>query len=175
MFCNECGAKNPDTAKFCSGCGTKFTTKMTTEFNQSDSNNKEDFFNMYEEVQPVAKKEVVTKEEPVEKEKKEVVVRDEKVKPETPKTTANKKEEQIVEEKKVTSVEERLASLSTASIMKQSKPAQSDVNPAVDPYWDDILPEINNEINAIPKDNIIKVLASVAALFIVITYLIYML
>lgn len=49
------------------------------------------------------------------------------------------------------------------------------LDPIDDPYWDDVLPEIDNELNSIPKDTIVKVAGCVVALFIIIAWLIYML
>ena len=61
MFCKECGKKLPDTAKFCSGCGTK--TKLFNELQEQKKAEKE------------IKKEIVElKEEPKVEEKIEVPV-----------------------------------------------------------------------------------------------------
>lgn len=46
-------------------------------------------------------------------------------------------------------------------------------NPATDPYWDDVLPEVENEYNQIPKDIILKAAGCIVALFAVIAWLIY--
>jgi len=121
MFCNNCGIQNPDTAKFCSECGTKF--------NHAPS-----------DIPPA------------------------KPAPEKP-----------VETKNTVSIEEKLATLSTANLHVENKTASRTLDPIDDPYWDDVLPEIDNEIYAIPKDNIIKVAVSIFALFAVIVWLIYML
>ena len=53
--------------------------------------------------------------------------------------------------------------------------ASANLNPIEDPYWDDVLPEIESEIMAIPKENIIKAAGSLIALFAIIAWLIYML
>lgn len=73
------------------------------------------------------------------------------------------------------SIEDKLATLSTSTIHVENKVASRRIDPIEDPYWDDVLPEIDNEIYAIPKDNLIKIAASILALFAVIAWLIYML
>lgn len=57
----------------------------------------------------------------------------------------------------------------------KSETAQDNLlqNPLDDPYWDDILSEIDNEIYQIPKDIIIKGLLCILLVFIVIAWLIY--
>lgn len=50
-----------------------------------------------------------------------------------------------------------------------------DNNPIDDPYYDDVLPSIDNEIYQIPKDIILKAVGAAMCLFICIVWLIYML
>lgn len=49
------------------------------------------------------------------------------------------------------------------------------LTPANDPYWDDVLPEINDELYQIPKDTIVKTLGIVVAVAASIAWLIFML
>ena len=48
-------------------------------------------------------------------------------------------------------------------------------NPETDPYWDDIIPQIDEEIHRIPKDIIVKGGIIAIALVFVIIFMIYML
>jgi len=73
------------------------------------------------------------------------------------------------------SIEDKLATLSTSSIHVENKIASRKIDPIEDPYWDDVLPEIDNEIYAIPKDNLIIIALSIVALFAIIAWLIFML
>lgn len=165
MFCNQCGAKNSDTAKFCSECGAKLTPSTTA--NVSEVNNH--FTNKLAEVKPSAVNTVESKisATPVTPSPTPVVMPKSEATP-TPIATAPKAQPEI-------SVEEKLANLSTAGMNFENRVASKDINPIQDPYWDDVKPEIDNEIYAIPKDNLIKVAFSILALFLVIAWLIFML
>lgn len=60
---------------------------------------------------------------------------------------------------------------------KKSEIASSNepLTPANDPYWDDVLPEINDELYQIPKDTIAKAIGIVVAVAASIAWLIFML
>ncbi|MBE5884121.1 MAG: zinc-ribbon domain-containing protein [Lachnospiraceae bacterium] len=76
---------------------------------------------------------------------------------------------------KLTSSSDKLANLSTSDIYIENTAEFRCVEHIKDPYWDEVLPEIDNEIYAIPKDSLIKIATSILALFSVIALLIYML
>lgn len=75
--------------------------------------------------------------------------------------------------------------LSGLSIKRQAKPEKTTesaananteyLTPANDPYWDDVLPEINDELYQIPKDIIVKAIGIVVAVAASISWLILML
>ncbi len=48
-------------------------------------------------------------------------------------------------------------------------------NPKTDPYWNDIIPEVEDELSKIPKDLVFKGIGAVLALVAVMAWLIYML
>lgn len=48
-----------------------------------------------------------------------------------------------------------------------------EATPLPDPYWDNVLPEIDEEINQISKDIISRSIGVVVALFIIIIWLIF--
>lgn len=59
-----------------------------------------------------------------------------------------------------------------AKLNADAKPTQTEQTTIDDPYWDDILPEIEEEIYSIPKENILKILGCAIGLFILVIWLI---
>lgn len=154
MYCNQCGANNPDGSRFCNGCGNKLMMPASAVSQASPALDKP--------VVPVSQVELTRG--PVEK-----------LNFATNSAPVNPAE--------VRSVDDKLRSLSVYSEKEvvtadgKTRPAlaSADLNPIEDPYWDDILPEIEAEIMAIPKENIIKAAGCLIALFAVMAWLIYML
>ena len=163
MYCNECGALNPDGAKFCNACGSQLhATIKPVERKEKDS-----FYKTYDEL---AKFGAAAPKEDVEKAEEPVSAVVEPVPEETP----------VSEEATLVKQEENpLAKLSTfsqkPSVKEEKRVASPYLNPIEDDYWDDTLKEIETEIYAIPKENIIKIAGSILALLAVIAWFIYML
>lgn len=160
MYCNECGAQNPDTAKFCNNCGFKMVPVMRKE--------KPEFYSTLERLQ----------NDPFGRKGENATVAEESVP--APETVSEYEEPISIAVEETSSVEDDpLARLSTfkahTETKSEKKEASADINPIEDEYWNDTLSEIDAEINAIPKENILKIAGSIVALFVVIAWLIYML
>lgn len=181
MFCMNCGEKLPDTAKFCYKCGEKISSN--TDENSKmlfDAEDDEDDICQNEEPADVSSNAADAKEN-LEEEDDE----DEDEEPGFP-TPAPAEPDEYEEDDDEDDDEDILSSLSTApskSNMANSteetqgkgfQPSSSLMDPVNDPYWDDVLPEIDNEINKTPKDVILKGIGIVAALFIVMAWLIFL-
>ena len=154
MFCNECGANNPDGSKFCNECGAKLMQPKSS----------------VQTAPPLGMAVAPAKQAPVQA---SMPVQKLNFMAETAKA----------DPAEMKSVDEKLRSLSVYSEQTvvtadgKTRPALASANlsPIEDPYWDDVLPEIESEIMAIPKENIIKAAGSLIALFAIIAWLIYML
>lgn len=177
MFCMNCGAKLPDTAKFCNKCGEKISpdpkenvmnTSIPMSFNEEDNED----VNTVDEIE------------------EGVTVQYEEEKSNIQSSDINKEEEGYDEdeeeeyEEEEETIENDLSQLSAASDNTSHKNVNATetsgymvngnaLDPLSDPYWDDVLPEINNEINQLPKDYILKGVGVVAALFVVMAWLIF--
>lgn len=85
----------------------------------------------------------------------------------------------MIDEEEEPSSSNVLSGLSVAAAIEKDPEESQPVgilkpkNPATDPYWDDVLPEVENEYNQIPKDIILKAAGCIVALFAVIAWLIY--
>lgn len=182
MFCMNCGEKLPDTAKFCYKCGEKISSN--TDENSKmlfDAEDDEDDICQNEEPAGVSSNAAAAKEN-LEEEDDE----DEEPGIPTPAPAEPDEYEEDEEDEDDDGEEDILSSLSTAppkSNMANSteetqgrgfQPSSSLMDPVNDPYWDDVLPEIDNEINKTPKDVILKGIGIVAALFIVMAWLIFL-
>lgn len=220
MFCNECGAKNPDGAKFCNNCGAKliapaFAAKEETKEATVISNpnemppkqvayhdpinvSNEDMGNLFKKDTAKAFMEEQDskwhKETEAEKKDYENAYKEKNTSPIT--NSAPAKEEKppkapVIEEEynddmddeeteviEAPSIEEALAALSTSHnkvnpITLTGTQKKEELPLIDDHYFDDVLPEIDNEIYSIPKDNIWKIVFSVIGLFIISAWLIY--
>ena len=178
MYCNECGALNPDGAKFCNACGTQ----MHVVVKPVERTESAPFYKTYDELSEFGAGSAPSAEEssPVVEETAEVKVSA---------VVTEKKEFPVVEplpvepvpvEKQDVAVKtenplEKLSTYSQFSVIDEKKVASPSLDPIEDDYWDDTLKEIDSEIYAIPKENIIKIAGSIIALLLVIFWFIYML
>ena len=186
MFCMNCGEKLPDTAKFCYKCGEKISSN-TDEKNSKmlfDAEDDEDDICQNEEPAGVSSNATAAKENLEEED-------DEDEEPGIPtpapaEPDEYEEDEEDEDDEDDDGEEDILSSLSTASPKSNMAnsteetqgrgfhPSSSLMDPVNDPYWDDVLPEIDNEINKTPKDVILKGIGIVAALFIVMAWLIFL-
>ena len=69
------------------------------------------------------------------------------------------------------------AKSSTEKISNEQSPEGdfTEIDPAIDPFYDSIMPEIENEVFQIPKDIFLKAIGIVATVIIVITWLLFVL
>lgn len=233
MFCLNCGAELPDTAKFCNECGMKIEPKKQVkpvetpvqENSVKEAEKPKMTFQSDEEEEETPKKNqfVLTgkpkkplpiMEEPEEDdedededEKLEVNTdilnfpeeedEDEDEEDEEDSAPATEEDEDDEEEDEDEEEEEQPVSPPTRrlSTVKATVPAPenkrlsntgknnfaADTSLSAsysiedDAYWNDVLPEIDDEINQIPKDIILKAVGCVVALFVIIAWLIFML
>ena len=218
MFCNECGAKNPDNAKFCNNCGAKLvasapvankanieTTVISnpnemppTQVAYHDPINvsKEEIGKLFDK--DTAKAFMEEQDSRWHKETKEEAAAYEKAYKEQNTSEANRPleeanptlvtalaeeynddmDDEVSEPKEVPSVEQALAALSTSKnkvnpVELTRDKTKSELPLIDDHYFDDVLPEIDNEIYSIPKGNIWKIVFSIIGLFIIMAWLIY--
>lgn len=149
MFCNECGANNPDGSRFCNGCGARLMQPQSAV-----------------QAAPFLSKPVAPVQQAQPVEKLNFMAETAKADPAEERSVNDKlRSLSVYSEKEVVSAEGK------------TRPALAsmDLNPIEDPYWNDVLPEIDAEIMAIPKENIIKAAGCLIALFAIIAWLIYML
>ncbi len=148
MYCNECGANNPDGSKFCNGCGAKLMQPRTSA-----------------QAGPALENPVAAAQQAQPVQKLNFTAEQEKVNPAEEKSINEKlRSLSVYSEKEVVSADGKV----------RPAVASANLNPVEDPYWDDVLPEIEAEIMAIPKENVIKAAGCLIALFAIIAWLIYM-
>ena len=232
MFCLNCGAELPDTAKFCNECGMKIEPKkqepIAEKPSAKDVSREEAQPRMtFREADPEPevsedapkknqfvftgkpKKETPVIEEPEEDaeedEEEELSVNtafldrdedeeededeeDEEDDMDSYEQDEDDEDEEEEEEEPVISPARKLSTARSAvPETRKLSTARSTTLPAGetnypsnysiedDAYWNDVLPEIDNEINQIPKDVILKAVGCVVALFVIIAWLIFML
>lgn len=193
-YCINCGAQLPDHAKFCNECGTKQETVVKSSPVEEKSKYSPAFQDVEEEPE-------YGEEQKVQPETPSFTSSPEKAFPDP---TADDEEEPDEDEdfyedsadsesgikdgdKPNTDEEAGRNLLRLLSSAKKDAPQQAekkfsdDTAPgftssdyADDPYWDDVKPEIDNEIYQIDRSMILKGVGCVCALFLVIAYLIYM-
>ena len=162
MFCNECGANNPDGSKFCNDCGARLM-QPKSQVQAQPQQVAPAIGNPVAPVNPAPVQQPKAERKPVE-------------------MLNFLTQQQEASAAEVKSVDEKLRGLSVYSESEvvaadgKTRPAfaSPELNPIEDPYWDDVLPEIEAEIMAIPKENIIKAAGCLIALFAIIAWLIYM-
>lgn len=182
MFCNECGAENVNGSKFCNNCGKQLHPVKIVPVERTEP---PEFYKCYDELlhfnekpaeaeTPKEEKTVPEEEKPVEKQPVEQT-------PVTPAPVPTVAEVPTVKKKEE---ENPLSQLSTYKRQQEIKEkednevkriASSVLDPIEDDYWDDTLKEIDDEIYSIPKENLIKIIGSIVALFALIAWFIYML
>lgn len=185
MFCMNCGTKLPDNAVFCFSCGEKLENVIREEDVMPKG-----FFTSAEEddVKEMKKKEQSNSQEVegVADAEESDTLTDSEVPPlqESQKETeeVSGKEPDLTAEEDLLDSEADISELSTYKTVKESKYREEAVkeeepvyvtNPDLDPYWDDVLPEIEKEVAKIPKDIIVKGIAIVVTLLLVMAWLIF--
>lgn len=164
MFCNNCGAKNPDNAKFCNNCGAKLTPV--------DRSESPEFYSTVDKLPHFNEKAAPIPQMPVAPSDKIEVAKSEPIKAVTPEPMPEPTVATHVAES--TDPMQRLSTFRAQTETKTTKrAAAANLNPIEDEYWNDTVEEIDAEINAIPKEIILKVAGSIVALFAIIAYLIY--
>lgn len=185
MFCMNCGTKLPDNAVFCFSCGEKlenvireedvmpkafFTSAEEDGVKEMEKKEQSDFREM-EEVTNAEVSDILTDSEvPPLQERQEETEED------------SDKEPDLAAEEDLLDSEADISELSTYKTVKESKYREEAAeeeepvyvtNPDLDPYWDDVLPEIEKEVAKIPKDIIVKGIAIVVTLLLVMAWLIF--
>ena len=204
IFCDKCGAKNNDTAVFCRECGNSLALKddeeevkdtsseekkedtkeetvseekpseenpseekkedSPSEENPSEESDEEDEEDEYEDNEPVTE---VLYDPNKAKEESSEDNNDYEDEDEDEKSESSEKEEGPVEEEYEDEDED--------DKKVETFPQLDELhNPSTDTYWDDVIPEIEEEIYQIPKDIIIKAVVGTAILIVFIVMLIIM-
>ena len=152
MYCMFCGTELPDNAAFCFECGSKLPETKTKK-------------------EPAA-----STTAPAMKEEKS----EQKTAPEKPiqVQTLNKEDTEKLQE--VDDAEdfyyeedEEIEETSSETDNKPHVTSTIPTNPQDDPYWDDIVPEVEKELQKIPKDILLKGIGIVVGIFLIILYLVY--
>lgn len=182
MFCMKCGTKLPDNAVFCFFCGEKLEEVIS----DATATEKPCFISANEK----------TTEESEETESLQEISETEVTDTIVSETTVSLSEEQkendenaeaesesSTQEDDLLDSEADMSKLSTFKAAEESKYRDETTskeeepvyvtNPDLDPYWDDVLPEIEKEISRIPKDIIVKGIGIVVTLLLVMTWLIF--
>lgn len=170
-LCKECGLIVPEGSSFCNGCGAKIEklnysaeeTIITEEKlveNESYDENDEDEYYEDDEVE-------VEQEDIIPFEDTEDIIYEDTEEDENIDAVNNVQVSQV-------SQKPTFSSQPKASSLDEKTSAEKET-PLNDPYWDDVKPEIENEIYQIPKDIIIKGVIAVFALLASIAWLIIML
>lgn len=161
MYCNECGATNPDSAKFCNACGAKLTHPSSIVKENEYMEETED--NKYKEDSIKSPSLLVP-----EKADEDGYSDDMDDETDTP--------------EELPSVDDAMAALSnfnnrissSSSSLNSIPTTNKEPYPIIDDhYFNDVLPEIENEIFSIPKDNILKIIISILGLGVIMVWLIY--
>ena len=183
IFCSECGTKNYDTAKFCRKCGASM---IFTEDETKDEKQKEIIetptptVNRTEPTSPVIPKEEQKKAElpitPVNNTVEPKEPEEEYEEEDDEEYEEEEDDEYTVEEESEDNEEEddyEEENENSSSDDNITTPVSASVNPANNSYWDDVVPEIEEEIYRIPKDIILKFVFGCVAIIILIIILIY--
>lgn len=201
-YCINCGAEIPKGAKFCMECGQKIPVKKSVSTSKPANNapaiefdDVDDSFGYVEEnltseeLKSVSHKESERKlsTSPGETENNNDVSEIEKDEPIPEYTSDEAIEEDLTEEtnynessnnneldvSKLSTYNNNTSATTRAESTGQEQQPVYVTSPDTDPYWDDVLPEIDNEIYQIPKDIILKGVGVVVGLFLIMAWLIY--
>lgn len=184
IFCSECGTKNKDMAKFCRKCGASLLFDEDEEFEKEAAEEKpakvnpkptvkpaEEKVSKYKPIDPIPKEEPIIKDTPLPQNKEgfeDYEDEPEEYVEELPEETQETEEEYIDDEPEYTVVveeeeiddseEEEYIDDENISEENTDEEISSSIvtNPANDSYWNDVVPEIEEEIYKIPKDIILK-------------------
>lgn len=208
MFCNECGAKNPDGSKFCNSCGAKIVVIEETDpakfevpiiknskvMPEKQLHYREPIDVSGEEINKLFDKDKEKAKAFMEEQEKNfhIETKEEKIAYENAYNCVPKEEntDDLIEynddlddedtsfEVNAPSVEDALRALSTSKdrvnpVDLVGGKKSSDLELIDDHYFDDVLPEIENEIYSIPKENIAKVIIAILGLIVIMGWLIY--
>ena len=183
MFCPECGKKLKGTPKFCLHCGSPI------DYSDDENEEIEEIREEKKTPSPSVEKKAETKPAE-EKPKKEVSSpqpdpeeepEEEEYFDEEEEEYAEEGEDNFEEGENDEEEEEEEEEYFDDEDDEEDEPEENNkkvvenLNPETDPYWNDIVPEINEEIFRIPKDIIFKAAGVAVALIFVIVWLIYML
>jgi len=183
IFCSECGTKNKDMAKFCRKCGASLLFDEDEEFEEEAAEEKptkvnpkptvkpaEEKVSKYKPVDPAPKEEPIIKVTPLpqnkegyedyEDEAEEYVEEISEENQEIEEEYVDDESEYTVvvedEESNVSEEEEYIDDEDTEEGSEEEISSSIVTNPANDSYWNDVVPEIEEEIYKIPKDIILK-------------------
>ena len=180
IFCSECGTKNYDTAKFCRKCGASMIFNEDEEIEdeiQEEIETPAPTITRATPPSPDTKKEPKERKEPVKPVTKPVVM--EEAEPEEDEEEYDEEEEYVVEEEPEEDEEEYEDDYEeddveeSVTVKNVNTPVSETINPANSSYWDDVVPEIEEEIYRIPKDIILKFVFGCVAVLLLIIILIY--
>lgn len=199
-YCINCGAQLPNCAKFCNECGTK----QEISENQLSAKSKSSYNPVFQNIEESECTEVMhstpsavgnnssltpTLQEQTDEQENLSGVESDEINIENDKETEsnssfdNTKEENDVEEEdnginllRLLSSSKRNTPDMTSNIYdaKTVSDISTYENDIDDPYWDDVKPEIDNEIYQIDRSVILKGVGCICALFLLIAYLVYM-
>ncbi len=183
IFCSECGTKNKDMAKFCRKCGASLLFDEDEEFEEEVVEEKpakvnpkptvkpaEEKVSRYKPIDPIPKKDPIIKDTPLpqnkegyedyEDEAEEYVEEISEENQEIEEEYVDDEPEYTVvvedEESNVSEEEEYIDDEDTEEGSEEEISSSIVTNPANDSYWNDVVPEIEEEIYKIPKDIILK-------------------
>lgn len=163
MYCMKCGTQLPDEAIFCYSCGSKIgipsdgiENKKSSSLQETSAEKRPAY-----ETSTIAESKSISEPLPqkkLEDEEEEYYEEDEEAEVEE-EDNEDEGEEFYYEEDEETEEE-----ISYAASLK---------DPKTDPYWDDIIPDMEDELNRLPKDIIAKGIGIIVGLFLLIAYLVY--
>lgn len=147
MYCMFCGTELPDNAAFCFECGSKLPETKTKKEPAASTPAPE-------------KKEEKTTAKPFQV---QTLNREE---PEEPQEVDDTEDFYYEEDEEI---EETSSETYNNTHVSSTIPT----NPQEDPYWNDIVPEVEKELQKIPKDILLKGIGIVVGIFLIIVYLVY--
>jgi hypothetical protein len=183
IFCSECGTKNKDMAKFCRKCGASLLFDEDEEFEEEVVEEKpakvnpkptvkpaEEKASRYKPIEPIPKEDPIIKDTPLPQNKEgyedyedeaeeyveEISEENQEIEEEY---VDDEPEYTVVVEDEESNVSEEEEYIDDEDIEEGSEEEISSsivTNPANDSYWNDVVPEIEEEIYKIPKDIILK-------------------
>lgn len=196
MFCDNCGKQIPDTAKFCRFCGTPIVyDDMPSPDPTPAPAPKEETVEVVKETKTVGKYKMDGETAPApaptpKKEEQEQKIDDEPIEeyfedededeePSSEKTTmasvsqpAEQPIKEMTPEEEEEEYEEEMYEDEDTSFQKASPIVHKD--PETDEYWNDIIPQVEDELFRIPKSLFLKIGGAAIAVIIIIAWIIYM-